>query len=74
MMHQLRHFTLYLISSGSKRMTVALGPLYYPNINNTATLFRILNLKRSDKVRHLAFRKDKRYAPCEIYRWERHTL
>jgi len=49
-------------------MTVALGSLYYPNINNTATLFRILNLKSSDKVRHLAFRKDKRYAPCEIYR------
>lgn len=65
-MHQFRHFTLCLIASGSRRMTVALGLFYCPNINNTATLFKMLNLKSSDKVRHLAFRKDERYAPCEI--------
>jgi hypothetical protein len=66
MRHQLRHFTPYLIPSGSKTITVASGLLYCPTINNTATLFKTMNLKSSDKVRHLAFRKDERYAPCEI--------
>jgi len=49
-------------------MIVALGLLYCPNINNTVTLFKTRNLKVFDKVRHLAFRKDERYAHCEIQR------